>query len=250
MKPKYRHPDSTRREATRLRMLRDPRPGDYAATSTRLPGRRYMLDLLRGLPARERRGVRRLWKKHPRPNIAALVDGRHHEAWAPDRRLLRIFTDQHRFPGLPDIVPDEHWTELVRGAHTLIPAGAPIPEEADVQLYLPGDGPEDEPIPVDDVDAWIEAVRDLDECHPNWRTLALTDLGEATVSTLFLAADARRVKKGPPALYQTVVFGGRHDGQSTNWPGRAAALAGHRDIVSALARRQLLDDTMSGFEEE
>lgn len=67
------------------------------------------------------------------------------------------------------------------------------------------------------------------------RVVANTDVGEASVSTVFLGLDHNISRRGPPVLWETMIFGGRHDGRQQRYTSRAAAEAGHLDAV-ALAK--------------
>ena len=85
------------------------------------------------------------------------------------------------------------------------------------------------PEPVDDVIAWGEwferagrdgsriVARDRDE-HPG--------APDVLVSTVFLGLD-HSFTDGPPLLWETLIFGGPHDGEMWRYASRAAALAGH-----------------------
>lgn len=58
--------------------------------------------------------------------------------------------------------------------------------------------------------------------------------GEVRVSTVFLAIDHNFVGKGPPLLFETMVFGGTYDGEQYRWATRSEALAGHATLVEAV----------------
>lgn len=47
---------------------------------------------------------------------------------------------------------------------------------------------------------------------PNVRRVAKDHIGDAEVSTVFLGLDHRFFGAGPPLLFETMVFGGEHDG--------------------------------------
>lgn len=74
------------------------------------------------------------------------------------------------------------------------------------------------------------------------RRVAATHVGAVRVSTVFLGLDhnfarlfLRHARDPRPILYETMVFGGPHDGDQQRYATRAAALRGHRRLV-ALAR--------------
>lgn len=68
------------------------------------------------------------------------------------------------------------------------------------------------------------------------RRVARTDIDEdCWVSTVWLGLNHRWFGDGPPLIYETLVFGGDHDGEMWRYPSWDAALAGHDQAV-ALAR--------------
>jgi hypothetical protein len=67
------------------------------------------------------------------------------------------------------------------------------------------------------------------------RHVALTRIGDAEVSTVWLGIDHNFGLGGAPLIYETMIFGGEHDEEQWRWPNRDAALAGHDQAV-ALAR--------------
>lgn len=56
------------------------------------------------------------------------------------------------------------------------------------------------PVPTSNVGAWGESA-------PRWG-VALTTIGPATISTVFLGLDHNYSGVGPPILFETMVFGG------------------------------------------
>jgi len=91
-----------------------------------------------------------------------------------------------------------------------------------------------QPIPCDDVLVW---ARWFGGRHN--RQLRSTYVGEGPakvhVSTVFLGLDHNFDDKGPPVLWETMIFGGPHDGYQDRYSSREDALAGH-DKALALAR--------------
>ena len=65
------------------------------------------------------------------------------------------------------------------------------------------------------------------------RQVARTEVGVATVSTVFLGLDHRSGPRDPdlPILWETMVFDGALDGEQERYTSRAAALAGHAAMV-------------------
>ena len=62
------------------------------------------------------------------------------------------------------------------------------------------------------------------------RVLARDDLGNIRVSTVFLGLD-HSFGSGPPLLWETMIFGGKHDDYQKRYSTRDEALAGHRHAV-------------------
>jgi hypothetical protein len=70
------------------------------------------------------------------------------------------------------------------------------------------------PVPVDDPIAWTHEMAKRYECRQRtgidpWR-VAETFIGDIHVSTVFLGLD-EQFGKGPPILFETMIFGGRLD---------------------------------------
>lgn len=59
-------------------------------------------------------------------------------------------------------------------------------------------------------------------------------MGEAEVSTVFLALDHSHYPSGPPILFETMVFGGPHDEHTDRYATWDEAVAGHNRILAAL----------------
>lgn len=74
-------------------------------------------------------------------------------------------------------------------------------------------------------------------CFDERQWVARTTLDDGTlISTIWTGLDAGL--HDPPLIYETMIFGGLHDGRQYRWPGRHAALAGHDQTV-ALVREAL-----------
>lgn len=65
------------------------------------------------------------------------------------------------------------------------------------------------------------------------RQIGHDDVGEASVSTVFLGLD-HAFGGGPPLLFETMIFGGKYGDWQWRWTTRACAEAGHARIVAAL----------------
>lgn len=72
------------------------------------------------------------------------------------------------------------------------------------------------------------------------RRVAVTEIGEVKVSTVFLALD-HGWGQGPPVLWETMVFGGEMDQEMNRCPGsREQAEAMHQDMVERVKAVALL----------
>lgn len=84
------------------------------------------------------------------------------------------------------------------------------------------------PVPTD-VDTWTRMFKDAES-----RRVASTELGEATISTVFLGMDHGWDQDGPPILFETLVIGGPCDGDMWRYATWAEAEAGHAAAVEAV----------------
>lgn len=82
------------------------------------------------------------------------------------------------------------------------------------------------PVPESDVVAWGRWFQTAS------RHVGFDDLGEVSVSTIFLGLDHRFVGNGPPILWETLVFGGPHDGDGERYTSREDAVAGHAKYLA------------------
>lgn len=82
-------------------------------------------------------------------------------------------------------------------------------------------------------DAWALLHADI-----GYIVVAKTPIGDdAEVSTVWIGLDLG-LREGPPLIFETMIFGGDHDGQQWRYPNEVAALAGHDQAV-ALARERV-----------
>lgn len=71
------------------------------------------------------------------------------------------------------------------------------------------------------------------------RTVARTQLpGGVEVSTVFLGLDHNFADSGPPILFETMVFGGKMDQESSRYSTWEEAEAGHRAMVMKVEATQ------------
>lgn len=64
------------------------------------------------------------------------------------------------------------------------------------------------------------------------RIVELTEADGVVVSTVFLGIDHGFFVNGPPVLWETMIFGGPHDGYQRRYTSRVAAQKGHADSVA------------------
>ena len=64
------------------------------------------------------------------------------------------------------------------------------------------------------------------------RRVAATDVGEVRVSTVFLGIDHGHGMTDEPLLFETMVFGGPHDGEMDRYATWDEAMAGHAAMVA------------------
>ena len=79
-------------------------------------------------------------------------------------------------------------------------------------------------VPCDDLFEWARWFETAD------RTIALTQLDGMRVSTVFLGLD-HSFGSGEPLLFETLIFGGPHDGEGKRYATREQAMVGHELFV-------------------
>lgn len=67
------------------------------------------------------------------------------------------------------------------------------------------------------------------------RTVKKTEVGDAEVSTVFLGLD-HNFGRGEPLLFETMVFGGEHDGDQDRYSTWEEAEKGHEKMVKSLTK--------------
>jgi hypothetical protein len=72
------------------------------------------------------------------------------------------------------------------------------------------------------------------ETHRKERIVAKTMIGDAEVSTVFLGLD-HRFGEGPPLIFESLIFGGVHDGEMEHYSTWEEAEAGHAKLVAMLS---------------
>ena len=77
------------------------------------------------------------------------------------------------------------------------------------------------PVPCDDVLSWGKEYEKQD------RRVARDKVGDTSISTVFLGIDHNCTEKGPPELFETMIFGGEHDDYQKRYATWEEAEAGH-----------------------
>ena len=89
--------------------------------------------------------------------------------------------------------------------------------------------PDGQPQLVEDVLEWARWL----ETSNTERIVVQTELdGDILISTVFLALDHSFGRELQPILWETMIFGGPHDGYQERYTSHADAEAGHRRAVS------------------
>lgn len=81
------------------------------------------------------------------------------------------------------------------------------------------------PVPCDNLLEWGNWLETADRC------VAKTRIGDIEISTVFLGLDHRFSGDGKPLLFETMVFGGEHDGEMDRYSTWEQAEKGHQKIV-------------------
>jgi hypothetical protein len=78
------------------------------------------------------------------------------------------------------------------------------------------------------------------ECWNNWfavadRTVAKDFIGDIEISTVFLGID-HSYFQGPPVLYETMIFGGKHDQYLRRYSNKEQAIEGHIKAINIVIK--------------
>lgn len=83
--------------------------------------------------------------------------------------------------------------------------------------------------PLKDIVAWTALHED-----PNYARVAWTETPDVIVSTVWLGIDHSFIEGAPPAIFETMIFGGTRDGWHCRYATEANARAGHAAAVAAM----------------
>ena len=92
-------------------------------------------------------------------------------------------------------------------------------------FYILTDG---RPTPEPDLQKWGSWMEDQES-----RKVAYTVIDEVSISTVFLGLDYN-FGEGEPILYETMTFGGVHNGEIVRYHTKEEALKGHESLVASL----------------
>lgn len=67
--------------------------------------------------------------------------------------------------------------------------------------------------------------------NPDMKITKQDYIGDVFVSTVFLGIDHSYEKKGDPVLWETMIFGGKHDEYQERYTSHEDALAGHQRAI-------------------
>ncbi len=85
-----------------------------------------------------------------------------------------------------------------------------------------------EVVPVDDILEWAGWYEDAD------RQVALTDFDGGNISTVFMGLNYN-FGDGPPLWFETLVFGGEHNGEADHYSTLEEAMIGHERMVALVS---------------
>jgi len=88
------------------------------------------------------------------------------------------------------------------------------------------------PVEIDDVKKWAQEFEKMN------RRVAEDFVRNSRISTVFLGLDHRFSDEGLPVLFETMIFGGKMNGELWRYSTHAEALAGH---ISAV-RKVVMED--------
>lgn len=79
-----------------------------------------------------------------------------------------------------------------------------------------------------DMETWATRFEDVDG-----RRIGLDERGDVRISTVWLGLD-HQWGDGPPLIFETMVFGGEHDGEMRRYSTREQAERGHEAMVRSV----------------
>jgi len=86
------------------------------------------------------------------------------------------------------------------------------------------------PVPCEDTYTWGKYMEEED------RTVSNTYIGDVHISTVFLGVNHSFHEQGPPILFETMIFGGKHDDFQQRYETWEMAEAGHKAAVELVER--------------
>ena len=79
------------------------------------------------------------------------------------------------------------------------------------------------------------------------RVVAQDRIGDVQISTVFLGID-HSFRQGEPLLFETMIFGGRHDEYQRRYSTREAAITGHAETLRLVTPNTVVRVAVEGIE--
>lgn len=92
------------------------------------------------------------------------------------------------------------------------------------------------PVHIEDTLEWGKSFENKN------RIVKQEHVGDVYISTVFLGLDHRFDEDGPPILFETMIFGGKHDQYQERYCTWDEADIGHRDAVRMVKNIELLEN--------
>lgn len=86
------------------------------------------------------------------------------------------------------------------------------------------------PVPAKDTIEWAQWFQKHE------RHVALAEISNVRVSTVFLGIDHGWFQEGPPVLFETMIFGGQYNGDQWRYSTWAEAVKGHETAVELVRK--------------
>ena len=84
-----------------------------------------------------------------------------------------------------------------------------------------------------------DGLADMEECFNSMeRIVAKDNVGDSEVSTVFLCIDQNYSGDGVPVLWETMIFGGKHDQYQRRYTSKEEAVKVHNSLVQLLQQEE------------
>jgi len=84
---------------------------------------------------------------------------------------------------------------------------------------------DNKPVEASDIKKWAQFF------ESEKRVIAQDQVRDARISTVFLGLDHNFMNEGPPILFETMIFGGRLDGEQYRYSTYDEAINGHKTAI-------------------